>query len=137
MSLPSNPPPTVLIIDDDELALTTQARFLGLEGYDVRTAATAVAGLKAVEAGRPDAVLLDLKLPTVNDGLAVLRELRSRDETIPVAVVTGYYGLDDRTDAEIRRLHSRIAYKPLWSENVLALVRDLVGDPVKPASASD
>jgi DNA-binding NtrC family response regulator len=82
----------------------------------------------AILAGRPAANLLDLKPTyTVEDGLAVLRELRSHGNTTPVAVVTGHYGLDDETDAEIRQLHASIAYKPLWVENVLALVQDLLG----------
>ena len=123
------PSRTVLLIDDDETALLTEAQFLSLEGYHSLTAASASAGLESVETAQPDVILLDLKLPEVKDGLGVLREIRTRGYTTPIAVVTGAY-LDEKTYTEIRGLDASIAYKPLWVEDLLALVRDLLdGSP--------
>jgi DNA-binding NtrC family response regulator len=118
--------PTILIVDDDELALLTEGEFLELEGYEILTAGNAAAALEAIEAGRPNAIVVDLKLPAVADGLTLLHQIRNHDHTIPIAVVTGHYALDDQTEAEIRGLRCSLAYKPLWVENVLALVRDLL-----------
>ena len=121
------PMETVLIVEDDPTMLRGLKDNFEFQGYHVLTATTAPAGLRAVRTGRPAAILLDLRLPNVEDGLDVLRELRSRGNMTPVAVVTGHYGLGDETDSEIRRLHASIVYKPLWVENILALVRDLLG----------
>jgi len=37
---------------------------------------------------RPDAVVLDIRLPTMN-GVAVLRQIRSTDPRLPIIIMTG------------------------------------------------
>ena len=68
--------PRLLIVDDDLSTTQTFAQILTLEGYDVRTAATAESGLREVERAHPDAIILDLRMPLI-DGLGFLRRLRS------------------------------------------------------------
>ena len=46
--------------------------------------------------------------------------------TIPVAIVTGDYFLDERVCAELHRLGAAISLKPLWLEDLVALARSLV-----------
>jgi DNA-binding response OmpR family regulator len=62
---------------------------LSREGFMVRTAINGGQGLKIVQSGNPDLVLLDLMLPDV-DGLEVCRRLKSDQKTqrIPVVMVT-------------------------------------------------
>ena len=86
----------ILIVDDDESVTQTFASMLRLEGYQVRTAINAESGLLVAEESRPDAIILDLRMPLV-DGLGFLRRLRAKDEQrlTPVAIVTGDYFLDD------------------------------------------
>ena len=69
----------ILIVDDDEGVTQTFARMLRLEGYQVRTAINAEKGLQEAERSRPDAIILDLRMPLV-DGLGFLRRLRASDE---------------------------------------------------------
>ena len=87
---------SILIVDDDEAVTQTFARMLELEGYAVRTAMSAESGLRQAEAHRPDAIILDLRMPLV-DGLGFLRRLRGYEgqRGTPVAIVTGDYFLDD------------------------------------------
>ena len=87
---------TILIVDDDEGVTQTFARMLKLEGFEVRTAMNAENGLVQAQEARPDAIILDLRMPLV-DGLGFLRRLRAQDEQrqTPVAIVTGDYFLDD------------------------------------------
>ena len=61
------------------LAAVTQtfARMLRLEGYQVRTAVSAETGLREAEESRPNAIILDLRMPLV-DGLGFLRRLRAQ-----------------------------------------------------------
>jgi two-component system, repressor protein LuxO len=120
------PEPTILIIDDDEAALGTYSRFLRLEHYHAVTAATAEAGIAAFDARRPDAILVDLKLPEIDDGLRVLRELRNRDQGVPIAVITGHYDVDDGTEMAIGCFHASLVYKPLWIDSLLDVVRELL-----------
>ena len=123
----------ILIVDDDEGVTQTFARMLRLEGYQVRTAISAEKGLQEAEQSRPDAIILDLRMPLV-DGLGFLRRLRSHDahSSTPVAIVTGDYYLDDAQSGEIRSLGAELRYKPLWLEELVMLARDLLGvTPVK------
>jgi DNA-binding response OmpR family regulator len=119
---------TVLVVDDDEGVTQTFARVLRLEGYQVRTAASAEKGLIEAEQRHPDAIILDLRMPLV-DGLGFLRRLRARDDQhdTPVAIVTGDYFLDDSVSTELRELGAELRFKPLWLEDLVGLARDLVG----------
>jgi DNA-binding response OmpR family regulator len=118
---------TILIVDDDEGVTQTFAGMLRLEGYHVRVALNAESGLKEAEISRPDAIILDLRMPLM-DGLGFLRQLRSlRDQRdTPVAIVTGDYFLDDEISAELRRLGAELKFKPLWLEDLVGLARDLL-----------
>jgi DNA-binding response OmpR family regulator len=117
----------ILIVDDDEGVTQTFARMLRLEGYQVRTAVSAETGLAEAEQSRPDAIILDLRMPLV-DGLGFLRRLRARDEhsTTPVAIVTGDYFLDDAVSNELRELGAELRFKPLWLEDLVGLARNLL-----------
>jgi len=117
----------ILIVDDDEGVTQTFARMLRLEGYHVRTAVNAENGLREADEGRPDAIILDLRMPLV-DGLGFLRRLRARNDqrSTPVAIVTGDYFLDDAMSAELRELGAELRFKPLWLEDLVGLARNLL-----------
>jgi DNA-binding response OmpR family regulator len=118
---------TILIVDDDEGVTQTFARMLKLEGFEVRTAMNAETGLVEAQEARPDAIILDLRMPLV-DGLGFLRRLRAQDKQrqTPVAIVTGDYFLDDNVSAEIRQLGAELKFKPLWLEDLVGLARTLL-----------
>jgi DNA-binding response OmpR family regulator len=117
----------ILIVDDDEGVTQTFARILRLEGFSVRTASTAESGLLEAKAARPDAIILDLRMPLV-DGLGFLRRLRELENgrDTPVAIVTGDYFLEDEISAEIRALGAELRFKPLWLEDLVGLARNLL-----------
>jgi DNA-binding response OmpR family regulator len=100
---------------------------LRLEGYQVRTAINAESGLLVAEESRPDAIILDLRMPLV-DGLGFLRRLRAKDEQrlTPVAIVTGDYFLEDDISNELRQLGAELRFKPMWLEDLVGLARNLL-----------
>ena len=118
---------TILIVDDDEGVTTTFARMLRLEGYEVRTAMNAEIGLREADASRPDAIILDLRMPLI-DGVGFLRRLREHADhrDTPVAIVTGDYFLDDDLSNELRELRAELRFKPLWLEDLVKLARSLL-----------
>jgi two-component system OmpR family response regulator len=118
---------TILIVDDDDGVTQTFGRMLKLEGYRVRTAANAETGLREAERLRPDAIILDLRMPMM-DGLGFLRRLRTRADArpTPVAIVTGDYFLSDTVSTELRSLGADIKFKPLWLEDLVDLAQMLV-----------
>ena len=118
---------TILIIDDDEGVIQTFARMLRLEGYQVHTALNAEVGLREAEITRPDAIILDLRMPLL-DGLGFLRRLRAstQQRDTPVAIVTGDYFLDESISSELRRLGAELKFKPMWLEDLVGLARTLL-----------
>jgi DNA-binding response OmpR family regulator len=119
--------PRLLIVDDDLSTTQTFARVLTLEGFDVRTAATAESGLREIEAVHPDAIILDLRMPFIN-GLGLLYRLRAAecDRQTPVVVVTGDQCLDDSVIRELHDLGAEVRFKPLWLEDLVDVARSLV-----------
>jgi len=118
---------SILIVEDDPGAVEAFEYMLKAEGYSVRVALDAQSGLAELERAAPAAVLLDLRLPTT-DGLEFLRRLRATvpDANIPVAVVTGDYFVEERVARELERLRAQIHFKPLWEEDVMRIVHDLL-----------
>src|SRR5262245_31059711 len=118
----------ILIVYDDEGVTQTFARMLRLEGYQVRTAVSAETGLQVAEETRPDAIILDLRMPLV-DGLGFLRRLRAQttQRATPVAIVTGDYFLDEEVSNELRELGAELRFKPMWLEDLAGLARNLLG----------
>jgi DNA-binding response OmpR family regulator len=118
---------TILIVDDDRSVADTFARMLKLEGFAVATALSAEAGLELADSVRPNAIILDMRMPITN-GLQFLRLVRSRPHLVdvPVAIVTGDYFLPDAIQHEVKSLGASIRFKPLWLEDLIALARTLV-----------
>jgi len=118
---------TILIVDDDRSVTDTFARMLKLEGFSVQTAHSATAGLELAEAARPDAIILDMRMPIAN-GLQFLRHLRARPHLVdvPVAIVTGDYFLPESIQQELKVLGASLKFKPMWLEELITLAKSLV-----------
>jgi DNA-binding response OmpR family regulator len=118
---------TILIVDDDRSVADTFARMLKLEGFGVATALSAEAGLELADTVRPQAIILDMRMPITN-GLQFLRLVRSKPHLadVPVAIVTGDYFLPENIQLELKSLGASIRFKPLWLEDLVALAKTLV-----------
>jgi two-component system, NtrC family, response regulator AtoC len=79
----------VLIVDDDQLFQKSICKELDKVGYQVRCADTGQRGLDEIESSPPDVVLLDVRLPDL-DGLQVLQEIKGRDPSIEVVMLTAF-----------------------------------------------
>ena len=82
--------------------------------------------MRAAQASRPDAILIDFNMPLAN-GVEFLRRLRADEwhRGTPVAVVTGD-SLDDTVATELRQLGASVAFKPLLGAELVALTRRLL-----------
>ena len=87
----------VLVVDDDETIREFVATLLDCEGYRVRTAADGREALDALEAWRPDLIVLDMLMP-VMDGAAFLRAQQAdpRHRDIPVIMMSASFKLKER-----------------------------------------
>ena len=112
----------VLIIDDEADIRELVAGVLEDEGYAPRTAADSDAALAAIAERRPALVLLDVWLQGSRlDGLELLDEIKARDSTLPVLVISGHGNLDTAV-AAIRKGAVDFIEKPFKTEHLLHLV---------------
>ena len=79
----------VMIVDDDDQLRESFRRILVDAGYEALTASSGESALPLVETGRPDLVIVDVRLPGM-DGLELFKRIRARDTKLPVMVMTAF-----------------------------------------------
>ena len=77
----------ILVIEDEPDIVRGLRDALEFEGFEVQAQGTGAEGLAAAMEWGPDCVLLDLMLPDDN-GYRVCEILRSRDEVVPIIILT-------------------------------------------------
>ncbi len=83
----------VLIVDDEPSICWGFEQFLGDEGHDVSVAASAEEALRLAGDRRPDAIVLDVRLPGM-DGLSAISRFRDRLGNVPIVVITAFGNLE-------------------------------------------
>jgi len=112
----------VLVVDDEADIRELVSGVLEDEGYAVRTAADSSQTLDAIEERRPSMVLLDVWLQGSKlDGLQLLQEIKHRDSTIPVLMISGHGNLDTAV-AAVREGAIDFIEKPFEAERLIYLV---------------
>ena len=76
----------ILVVDDEETMVRSLSTLLTEEGYEVAVATNGGQALEAARAERPDLILLDVMLPSV-DGMEVCRQIRTWS-TVPIIMLT-------------------------------------------------
>ena len=112
----------VLVVDDEEDIRELVSGVLEDEGYAVRTAADSSTALEAIEDRRPSMVLLDVWLQGSRlDGLELLQEIKRRDPSLPVLLISGHGNLDTAV-AAVREGAVDFIEKPFEAERLVYLV---------------
>jgi DNA-binding NtrC family response regulator len=114
-------PATVLIADDDPVALELLGEVLTSEGHRVLAAAGGEECLRLAEAEPVDLAIVDLRMPDV-DGVQVLRRLASIQPGVPVLILTAFATIDTAIEA-IREGAYDYLSKPFRMEEVKLVVR--------------
>jgi DNA-binding NtrC family response regulator len=91
-------PSAVLVVEDEATLARNIKTYLQRNGYDAETAGSAEEGLAAFDRFKPDAVVLDLRLPGM-DGLAALTRLRASDPSLIVIMLTGHGSVETAVEA--------------------------------------
>jgi two-component system OmpR family response regulator len=89
------PSARLLVVDDEATILELLSGSLRLAGFDVVTAASGAAAVRAVTSARPDLVLLDVMMPD-GDGFETLARIRSGGSEVPVIFLTARDEVPDR-----------------------------------------
>jgi EAL domain-containing protein (putative c-di-GMP-specific phosphodiesterase class I)/CheY-like chemotaxis protein len=112
----------VLVVDDDLAIRRVCARVLGGEGWLVTLADNGRAALAELERSKVpfDCILSDVNMPEL-DGFELVRAMRTRDDDIPVLLMTG----DPSLDGAVRAIEDgAVSYitKPFTQEALAASV---------------
>ncbi len=113
-------PALILFVDDEKAIQRTMVPLLRSRGYSVTTAETGNDALAAIDAERPDLVVLDLGLPDM-DGTIVCERIRARSD-VPILILSARTTEPDKIAALDRGADDYIT-KPFGPEELLARVR--------------
>lgn len=112
----------VLVVDDEADIRELVSGVLEDEGYAVRAAADSTSALDAIDDRRPSLVLLDVWLQGSKlDGLQLLEQIKRRDASLPVLMISGHGNLDTAV-AAIREGAVDFIEKPFKADRLLHLV---------------
>jgi two-component system, OmpR family, copper resistance phosphate regulon response regulator CusR len=84
----------ILVVEDEVKVAEVLKRGLSEEGYETSVAADGNTGLRLAIEGQFDLIILDINLPGIS-GLEVCRQLRQKDEAVPVLMLTALSMSDD------------------------------------------
>ena len=90
--------PRVLVVDDEAGMRDFLALLLEGEGFEVATAADGGEALRLFDERPADLVISDVRMPKM-DGVALLGDLRQRDPSVPVVLVTAYASAESAIQA--------------------------------------
>ena len=136
------PQRTILLVDDEPGVRECLRRLLQRAGWGVITAAGPAEALQALEFVRPDAIILDVRMPDqsgmVCSGLDLLTLLRrgSTHRSLPVILLTGYFLTDDEHE-RVTRQGATVIYKPVELPAIAGALGRLTrgGAPSAPGAA--
>ncbi len=118
----------VLLVEDNESVQRAMCLLLELDGYQVTPVASLAEALRHVREGKGvDLLVSDYHLSDSETGIQVIAALREvLGSSLPAVLTTG------DTSSAIKLLprdpHLRITSKPIQAEELLALIRELLGD---------
>ncbi len=121
--------PRILVADDQPDVLEALRLLLKSEGYQIETAKSPAAVVKAVEARDFGLVLMDLNYArdttSGQEGLDLLNKLSALDSSLPVVVMTAWASVDVAVEA-MRRGARDFITKPWDNPRLLAIVKNQI-----------
>ncbi|MCJ7508060.1 MAG: response regulator, partial [candidate division Zixibacteria bacterium] len=116
--------PKILVIDDEPRMCQSLESLLGNDGYQVVVANSGNKGIDCIRENQLDLVISDIKLPDV-DGIEILRVAKTKDENLPVILMTGYASLETAIEAVEQGAYDYLMKPIEFSHLQLAIKRGL------------
>jgi DNA-binding NtrC family response regulator len=111
----------ILVIDDEPIIQEVLANILSRDGHTLESAPDAELGLRRLETGEFELVILDLMLPGMG-GLETLQEIKKRDPDQVVVMITAYGSVETAVQAMRMGAHDYLT-KPFNNEEVVRTLR--------------
>jgi two-component system response regulator HydG len=116
----------ILIVDDDATFCVMLKTFLEKKSFSVKETFSFAEGLKTFNGGSFDILLIDIRLPD-NDGLELLKIVRTQSPQIPVILMTGYGDIRTAVKA-IKMGASDYVTKPVSPDEILWTINNALWD---------
>lgn len=117
--------PKILIADDDLGVLSALKMLIISEGFEAETVLTPSAVLDHVRTEQIQLVLMDLNYSmdttSGSEGLALIKDIRQIDESLPIIVMTGW-GTIDIAVSSLKNGASDFIQKPWDNERLLSII---------------
>ncbi|MGK5089146.1 sigma-54 dependent transcriptional regulator [Bdellovibrionota bacterium FG-2] len=115
----------VLVVDDETSILESLSGALKDEGYRVVTASSGRAGIDLIRSERPDVVILDIWMPSL-DGLETLKLIKAEWPDQFVIMMSGHGNIETAVRATKLGAFDFVE-KPLSLERILVLLQNMAG----------
>jgi len=116
------PPPHILVMEDDRSVALGLEMVLSEEGYHVNLAGTGELALEAFKQKRFDLLVADLRLPGI-DGMEVIKQVKKETPETEVIVITGYGTTAKAVEAMKLGVHDFLP-KPFTEDQIKAAIGD-------------
>ena len=111
----------ILVVEDEKDLNRVISKRLESEGYSVDRCFDGEEALDFIDVGEFDAIIMDIMMPRIN-GIEVLIQMRSRNNTTPVLLLTARDGIGDRVNGLDAGADDYLI-KPFAFEELLARIR--------------
>ncbi len=111
----------ILVVEDERDLNRVISKRLESEGYSVDRCFDGEETLDFIDVGEFDAIIMDIMMPRIN-GIEVLKQMRSRNNTTPVLLLTARDGIGDRVNGLDAGADDYLI-KPFAFEELLARIR--------------
>jgi len=126
----------ILIVDDEAPLAEALSTLFELENIATATACDREAAERMLVEEHFPVILADVRLRSEEEGLMLLESIRTLSPRSKIATMTGY--ATPALEAQLRTLGARqIIYKPVEFDELLRIIRELLGDDDVPAEALD
>lgn len=114
----------VLIVEDEKASSSILSEILEKNGFTTIEASSSGEALEIFEKDRPNAVLLDLKMPDM-DGIEIMKRLKKIDPYIPIIIITAFGDIPTAVESIKLGAYDFIVKPPKFDRLIFTLKRAL------------
>jgi len=129
---PGDEPPTLLLVDDDDVFRRVLARALERRGYLVTAAGSAEEAYALASNNPPEYAVVDLKMPG-DSGLVLIEKLAALEAGTRIVMLTGYASIATAVEA-IKLGATHYLAKPADADEIVAALQRTGGDASTPVA---
>jgi CheY-like chemotaxis protein len=126
--------PLVLVVDDDPDFLEIHQHLLKSRGYAVHCCGGRHAALAYMAEERPDIIVTDLMMETLDEGVTLARDVKENPDTanLPVILITAAasargFDLRPRNDEDLRKMYADAYFdKPVKMAELCSKISELL-----------